>query len=347
MQAEGGTGKMMQAVVVERPGGPETLAVRELPVPEPGPGQVRVRVEAAGVNYIDIYHRSGLYPRETPFVPGVEGAGVVDAVGEGVREVRVGDRVGYVMQPGSYALYHVVPADRLVAVPEGVTAEQAAAVLLQGMTAHYLACSTVPLKEGHRALVHAAAGGVGLLLVQIAKMRGATVYGTVSTEEKARLAREAGADEVILYTEKDFAEEIARLTGGEGVDVVYDAVGRATFEASLRSLRPRGYMVSYGQSSGPVEPLDVQLLNRHGSLFLTRPSLAHYVADRRELLERAGDIFTWLQEGRLSLRIDQALPLERAAEAHRLLESRATSGKLLLIPEQRGAGGGLSGKTGR
>jgi len=329
---QGGDEAMMQAVVVERHGGPEVLQLRRLPVPEPGPGEVRVKLEAIGVNYIDVYHRTGLYPLPLPFTPGMEGAGIVDALGEGVTEPKVGTRVAYAMQRGSYAEYHVVPADRVVPVPEGVSAKQAAALMLQGMTAHYLACSTFPLQPGQQALVHAAAGGVGLLLVQIAKMRGATVYGTVSTEEKARLAKEAGADEVILYTQVDFAEEIRRLTGGQGVDVVYDSVGRATFAGSLRSLKPRGMLVSYGQSSGPVEPLNIQLLNQHGSLFLTRPSLGHYAASRDELLWRAGDLFRWVREGTLKVRIDRELPLAEAAEAHRLLEGRATTGKLLLIP---------------
>lgn len=324
---------MMQAIVVDAPGGPEALVVREVPVPEPGPGEVRVKVEAAGVNFIDVYHRSGLYAVAAPFTPGMEGAGVVDAVGPGVEAPKVGERVAYAMQRGSYAQYHVVPADKVVAVPDDVSTRDAAALMLQGMTAHYLACSTFPLKPGHRALVHAAAGGVGLLLVQIAKLRGATVYGTVSTEEKARLAREAGADEVILYTEADFEQEVARLTDGEGVDVVYDSVGRATFEASMRSLKLRGYLVLYGQSSGPVEPFDAQLLNQHGSLFLTRPSLGHYAATRDERQKRADDVFAWVREGRLRLRIDRELPLADAAEAHRLLESRATAGKLLLIPD--------------
>lgn len=323
---------MMQSIVVERPGGPDALLVREIPVPEPGPGQVRVKVEAAGVNFIDVYQRTGLYPVEPPFTPGMEGAGVVDALGPGVEELQVGDRVAYAMQRGSYAQYHIVAADKLVVVPEDVSAREAAALMLQGMTAHYLAFSTFPLEAGHRALVHAAAGGVGLLLVQIAKMRGATVYGTVSTEEKSRLVRDAGADEVILYTETDFEGEIERLTDGEGVDVVYDSVGRTTFGASLRSLKRRGYLVLYGQSSGPVPPFDAQLLNKHGSLFLTRPSLGDYAATREELQRRADDVFAWVREGTLKLRIDRTVPLAEAAEAHRLLESRATAGKLLLIP---------------
>lgn len=323
----------MKAIVVERPGGPEALLMREVPRPEPGPGEVRVKVEAAGVNFIDVYQRTRLYPIEPPFTPGMEGAGIVDAVGEGVVEPKVGTRVAYAMQRGSYAQYHVVSADKVVAIPDGVSAREAAALMLQGMTAHYLACSTFPLRTGHRALVHAAAGGVGLLLVQIAKNRGATVYGTVSTKEKAKLAEEAGADEIILYTEQDFEAEIRRLTGGEGVDVVYDSVGRATFAASMRSLKPRGYLVLYGQSSGPVEPFDPQLLNSHGSLFLTRPSLGHYALTREELEQRAGELFAWLRAGELKLRIDRELPLSEAPEAHRLLEGRATAGKLLLIPD--------------
>lgn len=322
----------MLAIRVHQPGGPEVLVPEEVPLPEPGPGQVRIKVAAAGVNFIDVYHRKGLYPLPLPMTPGSEAAGVVDAVGPGVEDFQPGDRVAHAMSIGSYAQYQVVPADRLVKVPEDVSFEDAAAAMLQGMTAHYLACSTFPLAPGHRALVHAAAGGVGLLLVQMAKLRGATVYGTVSTEEKARLAREAGADEVIIYTETDFEAEVRRLTDGQGVDVVYDSVGRTTFAASLRCLKPRGYLVLFGQSSGPVEPIDPQVLNQHGSLFLTRPSLAHYTLDRAELSSRAGELFEWLRTGRVRLRIDRTLPLAQAAEAHRLLEGRATAGKLLLIP---------------
>lgn len=322
----------MLAIRVHQPGGPEVLVPEEVPLPEPGPGQVRIKVAAAGVNFIDVYHRKGLYPLPLPMTPGSEAAGVVDAVGPGVEDFQPGDRVAHAMSIGSYAQYQVVPADRLVKVPEDVSFEDAAAAMLQGMTAHYLACSTFPLAPGHRALVHAAAGGVGLLLVQMAKLRGATVYGTVSTEEKARLAREAGVDEVIIYTETDFEAEVRRLTDGKGVDVVYDSVGRTTFAASLRCLKPRGYLVLFGQSSGPVEPIDPQVLNQHGSLFLTRPSLAHYTLDRAELSSRAGELFEWLRTGRVRLRIDRTLPLAQAAEAHRLLEGRATAGKLLLIP---------------
>ncbi|HEY8417787.1 MAG TPA: quinone oxidoreductase [Limnochordales bacterium] len=322
----------MLAIRVHQPGGPDALVPEEVPVPEPGPGQVRIKVEAAGVNYIDVYHRSGLYPLPMPMTPGSEAAGVVDAVGPGVQGFAPGDRVAHAMCLGSYAQYQVVPADRLVKVPADISLQDAAAAMLQGMTAHYLACSTFPLGPGHRALVHAAAGGVGLLLVQVAKLRGATVYGTVSTEEKARLAKEAGADEVILYTRTDFEAEVRRLTGGQGVDVVYDSVGRTTFNASLRCLKPRGYLVLFGQSSGPVDPLDPQVLNQRGSLFLTRPSLGHYTLTPEELAWRAGELFDWLRTGKLRLRIDRTLPLKEAAEAHRLLESRATAGKLLLIP---------------
>ncbi|OUN01521.1 MAG: NADPH:quinone reductase [Firmicutes bacterium ZCTH02-B6] len=322
----------MQAIRVQRPGGPEVLELAEVPLPEPGPGQVRIKVEAAGVNFIDVYHRSGLYSLPLPFTPGSEAAGLVDAVGPGTEGLAPGDRVAHAMQLGSYAQYQVVPADALVKVPEDVSLEDAAAAMLQGMTAHYLATSTFPLGPGHRVLIHAAAGGVGQLLVQVAKLRGATVFGTVSTEEKAHLAREAGADEVILYTETDFEAEVRRLTDGRGVDVVYDSVGRTTFEASLRCLRPRGMLVLFGQSSGPVQAFDPQLLNKYGSLFLTRPSLGHYIADAQELAARAGELFSWIRSGKLRLRIDRTLPLARAAEAHRLLESRATAGKLLLRP---------------
>ncbi len=322
----------MKAIRVHEAGGPEVLRYEDIPLPEPGEGQVRVKVAAAGVNFLDIYHRKGLYPVAHPFTPGVEAAGIVDAVGPGVTEFRPGDRVAYAMQLGAYAEYAVVPAEKLVKVPEGIDLTTAAAIMLQGMTAHYLVYSTYPLQEGETALVHAAAGGVGHLLVQLAKRKGARVIGTVSTEEKARLAREAGADEVIIYTQTDFEPEVKRLTDGRGVDVVYDSVGRDTFEKGLNCLRQRGYMVLYGQSSGPVGPFDPQILNRKGSLFLTRPSLAHYVATREELLWRAGDLFEWLQKGELTLRIDRTFPLAEAAEAHRYMEARQSKGKVLLIP---------------
>lgn len=322
----------MQAVTVTRPGGAENLVLQQTNIPEPGPGEVRIKLEAAGVNFIDVYQREGLYPIPTPYTPGMEGAGVVDKVGSGVTDVQVGQRVAYAMVRGSYAQYSVVSADKVVTIPDKVSTQTAAALMLQGMTAHYLALSTFPLQKGHTALIHAAAGGVGLLLVQIAKMRGATVYGTVSTEEKAKLAKEAGADEVILYTEADFEAEVKRLTGGVGVDVVYDSVGKTTFTKSMRSLKPRGYFVLYGQSSGPVEPIDPQILNDNGSLFLTRPSLAHYALTKDELQRRADDLFAWVAQGRLRVRIERTLPLTEAAEAHNLLQSRKTSGKLLLIP---------------
>lgn len=319
----------MRAIRVHEPGGPDAMRLEEVPVPEPGPGEARVRLAYSGVNFIDTYHRSGLYPLPIPFTPGSEGAGVVDAVGEGVAEVSVGERVAYAGRPGSYAEQAIVPADRLVPVPDDVSLDLAAAVMLQGMTAHYLSHSTYPLGPDDIALVHAAAGGVGLLLVQLAKGRGARVIGTVSTEEKAELARGAGADDVVFYTRENFREAVMRLTDGRGVDVVYDAVGRTTFDDSLDSLRPRGMLVSYGQSSGPVPPMDPLRLSR-ASLFFTRPVLGHYTADRDELLGRASDLFELIGKGELSIRIDRTLPLAEAPEAHRLLEGRQTAGKLLL-----------------
>jgi len=321
----------LKAIRVHATGGPEVLRLEDLPEPAPGPGEVQVRIEAIGVNFIEVYQRRGLYPVSLPATPGSEAAGTVAALGPGVTDLAPGDRVASHGFAGAYAEYAVAPAARVVRLPD-VTARQGAAALLQGMTAHFLACSTFPLAPGDAALVHAAAGGVGLLLCQIAKRRGARVIGTVSTREKASLAREAGADETILYTEQDFEAEVRRLTGGTGVRVVYDSVGRATFEKSLRCLAPRGMMVLFGQSSGPVEPVDPQLLNRHGSLFLTRPNLAHYVATPAELAERAQAILGWVREGALRLRIWREFPLAEAAEAHRALESRATVGKLLLIP---------------
>lgn len=322
----------MKAIRIHTTGGPEVLKYEETLLPEPGQGEVRVKIAAAGVNFIDIYHRTGLYPMEYPFTPGMEAAGVVDAVGPEVTEFKAGDHVAYSSQIGAYAEYAVVPVAKLVPVPVELNLTQAAAVLLQGMTAHYLALSTYPLKKGETALIHAAAGGAGLLLVQVAKKQGATVIGTVSTEEKAELARQAGADHVIRYTETDFEEETKRLTGGQGVHVVYDSVGQTTFDKSLKVLRPRGYMVLFGQSSGPVPPFDPNILNRHGSLFLTRPSLFHYVAQREDLLQRAGDLFEWLTSGEVTVRIHREIPLADAAEAHRLLASRQTAGKLVLIP---------------
>jgi NADPH:quinone reductase len=322
----------MKAVRIHGFGGPEVLSYEDIPLPEPGAGQARVKIEAIGVNFIDIYQRSGLYPGQPPATLGLEAGGVVDAVGPGVSDVQVGERVAYTSQPGAYAAYAVVDARLLIPLPAGVDTRPATAAMLQGMTAHYLALSTYPLKQGETALVHAAAGGVGQLLVQIAKRQGAHVIGTVSTEEKARLARAAGADEIIFYTQTDFVQETRRLTNGSGVHVVYDSVGKTTFEGSLDSLRPRGYLVLFGQSSGPVPPVDPQVLNRKGSLFLTRPTLVNYTANREELRWRADDLFRWIEAGELKVRIDRTFPLSAAAEAHQYLESRQTRGKVLLIP---------------
>ncbi|HEY3306396.1 MAG TPA: quinone oxidoreductase [Candidatus Binatia bacterium] len=322
----------MKAVRVHQYGGGEVLRYEDVPVPEPGAGEARVKIEAIGVNFIDVYQRTGLYQLKLPFTLGMEAAGVVDQVGPSVSEVKIGDRVAYSMVPGAYAEYAVVPSSRLVPVPKNIDSRAAAATMLQGKTAHYLTRSTYPLKKGDTALVHAAAGGVGLLLVQIAKRRGATIFGTVSTDEKARLAREAGADEIILYTQKDFLAEVRRLTDGRGLNVVYDSVGQSTFEKSLDCLRPRGYLVLFGQSSGPVPPFNLGTLAAKGSLFVTRPTLAHYAITREELLQRANDLFTWIASGELKLRIDKTFPLAEAAEAHRQLEARKTTGKVLLIP---------------
>jgi NADPH2:quinone reductase len=322
----------MKAIVVQSCGGPEVLVYREAETPAPKAGEALVKLEAIGVNYIDVYHRTGLYRLPLPFIPGMEGAGVVEAVGPGVSEVAAGDRVAYAMTPGAYAERAVVPAARLVKVPEGMGLRAAAAAMLQGMTAHYLTTSTYPLRGGETALVHAAAGGVGLLLIQMAKRIGARVIGTVSTAAKAELARGAGADEVILYTQQDFEAETRRLTDGRGVQVVYDSVGRATFLKSLNALAPRGMLALYGQSSGPVEAFDPALLAQKGSLFLTRPSLAQYAATREELSWRAGEVLSWIQAGQLQLRIEHTFPLAEAAEAHRQLEERKTTGKVLLIP---------------
>src|SRR5215510_8350269 len=322
----------MKAVRVHKYGGPEVLTLEEIPVPEPKAGEARVKVEAIGVNFIDIYQRTGLYPLKTPFTLGTEAAGIVDAVGSDVTEVKKGDRVGYVMIPGSYAECAIAPATRLVPIPPNVESRLAAALMLQGMTAQYLTHSTYALKKGDTALVHAAAGGVGLLLIQIAKQLGATVIGTVSTEAKATLAKEAGADHVILYTQTDFLAEVKKLTDGRGLDVVYDSVGQTTFDKSLECLRPRGYMVLFGQSSGPVPPFDPARLAARGSLFLTRPSLAHYTLDRAELLQRASNIFNWTAAGKLNARIDKSFLLAEAAEAHRQLEGRKTTGKVILLP---------------
>lgn len=322
----------MRAIRVHEVGGPEQLRLDDAPLPEPGPGQVRVMVTACGLNYIDTYHRTGLYPQPLPFTPGGEVAGTIDAVGPEVTGFAPGDRVATASAIGGYAEYALAPASKLVRVPPDVELELAAAVMLQGMTAHYLALSTYPLHPGDTCLIHAAAGGVGLLLTQIASMLGATVIGTVSTEEKAALAGGAGADHVIRYTQEDFAARTRELTGGRGVDVVYDSVGATTWEGSLNSLRPRGMMVTFGNASGPVPPMAPLLLSAKGSIFLTRPTLAHYIATEEELARRAGDLFAWIGAGKLSVRIDRRFPLADAADAHRALEGRATAGKVLLIP---------------
>jgi len=322
----------MRAIRVSATGGPEALQLEDMPTPEPGLGQVRIKVEAAGVNFIEIYQRKGQYKAPLPLTPGSEAAGVLDAVGPNVTDVHVGERVASVNALGSYAQYALVEADRVVPLPEGVSVEVAAAVMTQGITAHFLAYSVFPLQVGQTALIHAAAGGVGQLLVQIAKRRGARVIGTVGSSEKARIARERGADEVILYNETDFEAETKRLTSGDGVDVVYDSVGRTTFENGLNVLKPRGLMALFGQSSGPVAPLDPQILNAKGSLFLTRPTYRHYIATREELLWRTGDLFGWIAAGELRVRIDRTFPLAEAAAAHQYLEDRKTQGKVLLLP---------------
>ncbi len=320
----------MKAIRVTRTGDPEALESVDVERPSAGQGQALVRLEAIGVNFIDVYHRTGLYKLPLPFTPGSEGAGVVVAVGEGVTRVRAGDRVAYAMVPGAYAEYAAVPEEKLVVLPAGIDAKLAAATMLQGMTAHYLAMSTFPLREGHAALVHAAAGGVGALLVQVAKLCGARVLGTASTKHLG-IARQAGADLVIDYTTTDFEDEVMRATDGRGVDVVYDSVGKTTFDKSLAVLARRGMLVLFGQSSGPVPPFDPARLARN-SFFLTRPSLAAYTATFDELNWRAGELFAWIAAGKLKVRIDREVPLRDAAAAHRALEARETTGKVLLIP---------------
>ncbi|HEX6029969.1 MAG TPA: quinone oxidoreductase [Tepidiformaceae bacterium] len=322
----------MKAIVIHSPGGPEVMRLEDVPDPDPGPGEAVVRMGATGINFVEIYQRRGQYPRQTPFTPGEEGAGTVIAVGEGVTQLRVGDRVASETLRGTYAELSKTKAERLVRLPDGVDVRLGAAVMLQGITAHYLATSTYPIQRGDRCLIHAVAGGVGLLLCQIAKRRGAWVVGTTSTPEKAKLAHDAGADEVILYTQQDFVAEVKRLTSGKGVRVVYDSVGKTTFDGSLDCLMPRGMMVLFGQSSGPVPPLDPQVLNRKGSLFLTRPTIAHYAATREELEARASELLGWVTDGWLKVHIDRELPLGDAAEAHSALESRQTVGKVLLVP---------------
>jgi NADPH:quinone reductase len=322
----------MKAIQVSQTGGPEVLTLVELPTPEPKENEALVQIKASGVNFIDVYLREGRYPAPLPFVNGQEGAGIVTKTGSGVSNLRVGDRVAYVGIPGSYAEYAAVPAERLVTIPDGITFEQAAAAMLQGMTAHYLCRSCYPIKQNETALVHAAAGGVGLLLVQMCKRLGARVIGTAGSGEKAEFAKEAGIDEVIVYTEKDFESETKRLTDGKGVHVVYDGVGKSTFAKDLNVMRPRGYVVLFGGSSGAVAPFDLIGLSQKGSLFVTRPTLVHYTLTREELEWRANDVLQMVASGELKLRIHKAYPVAEAQQAHRDLEGRNTSGKLLLIP---------------
>jgi len=322
----------MKAIQVQKTGGPEVLTLVDLPAPKPKPNEVIVKIAASGVNFIDVYFREGRYPAPLPFVDGQEGAGTVTEVGSDVKTLKAGDHVAYSNVLGSYAEYAAVPAEKLVKVPAGISGEQAAAAMLQGMTAHYLVHSTYPLKKGETALIHAAAGGVGLLLVQMAKNIGARVIGTAGTDEKAELAKDAGADEVIVYTRQDFEAETKRLTENRGVHVIYDGVGKSTFDKDLNLLRPRGYLVLFGGSSGAVPPFDPIKLSQKGSLFLTRPSLMHYVLTREELEHRAGDVLGWIAAGKLKLRIAHKYPLAQAQQAHMDLEGRRTTGKLILIP---------------
>lgn len=322
----------MHAIQIAETGGPDVLVFGEIARPSPKPGEALIAVEAIGVNFIDVYFREGRYPSALPFIPGQEAAGTVVEVGEGVTSVKAGERVAWCGIPGAYAEFAVAPAARLVAVPDGITTIQAAAAMLQGMTSHYLSHSAYPIKRGDDVLIHAGAGGTGLLLTQMAKMLGARVFTTVSTEEKAELSRAAGADEAILYTKLDFAAEVRRLTGGAGVPVVYDSVGKSTFEQSLTCLKPRGIMVLFGGSSGAVPPFDLIRLSTMGSLFVTRPTLKDYIASPEDLAMRAGDVFSWLAGGSLKLRIEHVYPLKDAAQAHRDLESRKTTGKVILKP---------------
>lgn len=322
----------MKAVRVEKFGGLEALKHEDIPVPEPGEGEARLKIEMIGVNFLDIYQRMGRYQGPMPLTLGQEAAGVVDAIGPNVTEVKPGDHVSYAMVQGSYAEYAIVPAWKLVPIPKGVDASQAVASMVQGMTAHYLTFSTYPLKAGETALVHAAGGGTGQLLVQVAKHCGARVIGTASTEEKAKIAREAGADDVILYSHQDFEAEVKALTKSKGVDVVYDSVGKDTFDKSLNCLKLRGHMVLFGSSSGAIPPIDPMALMSKGSLFFTRPYLGHYIASREELLWRMNDLFAWIQAGELKLHIDKTFPLADVAEAHRYLSDRQSKGKILLVP---------------
>ena len=322
----------MKAIRIHQYGGLDALSYDDVDVPQPGAGEVRIRIGAAGLNFIDTYKRGGVYKSTLPLILGEEAAGTVDALGAGVNDFNVGDAVAYCMHTGAYAEYAVVPAWKVVKVEGAISSQTAAAVMLQGLTAHYLACSTYPLKAGDTALIHAAAGGTGALLVQMAKIRGAKVIGTVSTEEKAEIARAAGADEIIFYTKQDFVAKTKRITNGKGVDVVYDGVGKSTFMKGLDCLRPRGYAVLFGGASGQVEPFDLQLLNAKGSLFTTRPSLGAYIQTREELLGRTNEMFGWINSGKLTVRIDQSFALADAAKAHAYIEGRETKGKVLLIP---------------
>ena len=322
----------MKAAVLHKYGDADALKYEDVPIPEPKENEARIKLEAIGVNFIDIYHRKGLYPNKLPFIPGMEGAGIVDKDGKNSFGIKEGDRVAYAMNIGSYAEYAIVPAWKLVKVPDEIDFKIAASLMLQGMTAHYLTHSTFPLKKNNIILLHAAAGGVGLLLIQMAKKLGTRVIGTVSTEEKARLAKEAGADEVINYTKENFEEKARKITNGNGVDVVYDSVGKTTFEKSLNCLKPRGMLVSFGQSSGAIENFNPAVLSQKGSLFLTRPTLSNYCANREELLWRANDVFSWINSGKLKIKIHKEFRLSEAKEAHEELEGRKSSGKILLIP---------------
>jgi NADPH:quinone reductase len=323
----------MKAIQITQYGGPEVLQYQDVPKPEPSTGEALIKVKAAGVNFIDVYHRTGRYPGKLPFSPGMEAAGIVESVGEGVTEVKPGDRVAYAMYIGGYAEYAIIPAVKLVVIPTEVDFNAAAAIMLQGMTAHYLSYSTYPIQSGDTVLIHAGAGGVGLLLTQIARKIGATVITTVSTEEKAELSRKAGAHEVILYEKQDFEVEVKRITKNKGLQVIYDSVGKTTFDKGLNCLMPRGYMVLFGASSGPVPQIDPLILSGKGSLFLTRPTLTHYMLTRQELLSRANQVLGWVADGSLQLQIEHIYPLSEAAQAHIDLESRKTTGKLLLLPD--------------
>jgi NADPH2:quinone reductase len=323
---------IVQAIQIAQIGGPEVLTLREMPTPAPGPGEVLIKIEACGVNFIDIYFREGRYPSPLPFIPGQEAAGTVVALGPRVAGVAVGDRVAWCMVQGTYAQLAVAPADKVIPIPDSVTTHEAAAAILQGMTAHYLALSTYKIRPGDPVLIHAGAGGVGLLLIQIARQLGARIFTTVSTEEKAQLARDAGADEVILYTQEDFVAKVKELTADAGLPVVYDSVGKTTFEGSLSCLRPRGLCVLFGGASGAVPPFDLIRLSTMGSLYVTRPTLKHYAASREELEWRAGDVFRWIAEGKLKFRLEHTYPLAEAAQAQIDLAARKTTGKVLLIP---------------